>query len=111
MMDTCLVQTANRAILNSERSDMYPNVRAAIRDELEQLRHQVDAMDVAAVALVEMNATEGGHSMSQAAPKTCKPLPPLRGFRVPSVAVRGRHIALGAPFGPSRAASTRWMPA
>lgn len=53
MMDTCPVELERHLMLNSDRFDMYPKVRPAIRDYIEQVRHQRDPMEVGETALSE----------------------------------------------------------
>lgn len=41
MMDTCLVDLeARRFVINFDWCDMYPKVKLATRDSVEQLRHK-----------------------------------------------------------------------
>lgn len=46
MMDTCPTELGRHRVLNSDRYNTYPYVKAAIRDYVEQMRHKSDPMEM-----------------------------------------------------------------
>lgn len=46
MIDTCTVELERRLVFNFDRCDTYPTVKWAIMDEVEQMRHEPDPMEI-----------------------------------------------------------------
>lgn len=72
MTDMCPTELERHLVLNSDRYDTYPKVKASTRDYIEQMRHRSDKsvpMDVGEMAYQVEDDPDGEWEEVQALPK------------------------------------------